>query len=100
MAMLLVISVFKCRYHLVQKKKFKKQTSENNLRGILFFFYENGMFEIFSWGKFLHKGMFPYLLAEKVRIFCRNVVEGNSVQIVSNFPAKSLSMYLNKIFWI
>ena len=23
------------------------------------------MFEIFSWGKFLHKGMFPYLLAEK-----------------------------------
>ena len=68
MAMLLVIGVFKCRYHLVQKKKkVQKQTSENNLRRIFFFFFfnENGMFEIFSWRK-------------KLEFFVENVVEGNS----------------------
>ena len=51
----------------------------------------------------LHKGMFTYLLAEKFKrshfeFFCENVVRGNSVQIASNFPAKSLSIYLNESF--
>ena len=51
----------------------------------------------------LHKVMFTYLLAEKFKrshfeFFCENVVRGNSVQITSNFPAKSLSIYLNEFF--
>ena len=53
--------------------------------------------------KSLHKVMFAYLLAEKFRgshfeFFVENVVRGNSVQIVPNFPAKSLSIYLNEFF--
>ena len=53
--------------------------------------------------KILHKMMFTCLLAEKFRgshfeFFVENVVRGNSVQIAPNFPAKSLSIYLNKIF--
>ena len=42
--------------------------------------------------------MFTYLFAENFEFFVENVVRGNSVQIALNFPAKSLSMYLNKIF--
>ena len=53
--------------------------------------------------KILHKVMFTYLFAEIFRgshfeFFVENVVRGNSVQIAPNFPAKSLSIYLNKIF--
>ena len=53
--------------------------------------------------KNLHKVMFTYLLAEKFmgshfEFFVENVVRGNSVQIAPNFPAKSLSIYLNEFF--
>ena len=67
MAMLLVISVFKCRYHLVQKKKkFKNKLLKITFEEPFFFFFnENGMFEIFSWRK-------------KLEFFVENVVEGNS----------------------
>ena len=98
--MLLVISVFKCRYHLVQKKKFKKQTSENNLRGILFFFMRMECLKFFLGENFCTRECSHIFWRKKLEFFVENVVEGNSVQIVSNFPAKSLSMYLNKIFWI
>ena len=47
--------------------------------------------------------IYQFFLAEKFKrshfeFFCENVVRGNSVQIASNFPAKSLSIYLNESF--
>lgn len=92
MAMLLVISVFKCRYHLVQKKKVQKQTSENNFQRIFFFFFflnENGMFEIFAWGKFLHKECSHIFWQKKLEFFVENVVEGNC-KLFQIFPPKVL----------
>ena len=54
-------------------------------------------YEIFA------QGDVHIFLAEKFKgsyfeFFVENVVRGNSVQILPNFPAKSLSIYLNKFF--
>ena len=47
--------------------------------------------------------MFTYFLAENFKgshfeFFAENLVRGNSEQIDPNFPAKSLSIYLNEFF--
>ena len=47
--------------------------------------------------------MVTYFLAENFKgshfeFFVENLVRGNFVQIDPNFPAKSLSIYLNEIF--
>ena len=52
---------------------------------------------------FLHEMLLIIFLAENfkgslVKIFAENVDRGNSVQIGPNFPAKSLSIYVRKIF--
>ena len=49
------------------------------------------------------QGDINIFLAEKfkgshIEFFAENVPRGNSVQILQNFPAKSLSIYLNRFF--
>ena len=49
--------------------------------------------------------MFTYFLAENFKgshfeFFAENLVRGNSEQIDPNFPAKSLSIYLNDFFFV
>ena len=73
---------------------------ENNEIGQYFTFEESKS----EFGKqFLDKVLFVHILAEIFKgshfeFFVEKVVRGNSVQIVPNFPAKSLGIYLNEFF--
>ena len=105
-----------CIHHLVQKKKYFKTEITRRKNPFLRFVISEQEFgqtftEIKTKGysksclkKELHKEMITWILAEKFKGIhfesCdENVVRGNSVQILPNFPAKSLSIYLNEFFF-
>ena len=105
-----------CIHHLVQKKKYFKTEITRRKNPFLRFVISEQEFgqtftEIKTKGysksclkKELHKEMITWILAEKFKGIhfesCdENVVRGTSVQILPNFPAKSLSIYLNEFFF-
>ena len=77
---------------------------ENNEIGQYFTFEESKLeFGKQFLDKVLYEVMFVHILAEIFKgshfeFFVEKVVRGNSVQIAPNFPAKSLSIYLNEFF--
>ena len=120
--MLLLIRVVMCRYRLVQIYWGPKCQRELIIHGNFLLYLPRPLRNSIKMYKklerntiyqfdieILHKVMFTFLLAEKFKrsyfeFFCENVVRGNSVQIASNFPAKSLSIYLyeffSTLFWL
>ena len=74
------------------------------MNGKLFLFLRVEGNLAFTFQNFLHEMTLKYFWREIVRgshfeYFVQNVVRGNAVQILPNFPAKSLSIYRAHFFF-
>ena len=82
----------------MSNQNFYLKKRNGNCSDFLNFFSKRGSL-CFNSSIFFARDMSNYILAGNFEEnFVENVVSGNSVQIGPNFPAKSLSIYIRKIF--
>ena len=95
-------------HHLVQRSEVIRKKLVRISHGIFWnnlTFYRSERKLVITLQIFLHRMLFNYILAgifigSLVKIFAGKVARGNSVQTGTNFPAKSLSIYMKFFSWL
>ena len=95
-------------HHLLQRSEVIRKKLVRISHGIFWnnlTFYRSERKLVITLQFFLHRMLFNYILAgifigSLVKIFAGKVARGNSVQTGTNFPAKSLSIYMKFFSWL